>query len=137
MINFQLDNSITKPKHEKMAHIIFNGTPKLPMKLSYTPHSDRPVVVQMSGSGYAAVPNVMIGFNFSVNGQKMATSAVYSNNEEVHRTTVPCTQEVTFPFKMGKDGEGNPIVEPVDIQIEVIPNTICDQNDFLSVMIID
>ena len=55
-----------------MAQILFNGQPTAQIDFNYTPDSDEPVMLTLSGSAYAIVENRVIGYNLFIDGKLVA-----------------------------------------------------------------
>jgi len=109
-----------------MAQIIYSGTPSsLPHTFNYTPNSDIPVLLHLSGSAWSKTANKKIGLQVEINGLPVATASIYSNGVNTHRALNAGIAEHTFPIKI-EGGE----IQPVSIAIKALnSDTVFDGND--------
>lgn len=116
-----------------MKDIIYDGTPaSLPHSFQYTPQSDAPSVMHLSGSAWTSVANTKIGLQVEVDGTVVVTSAIWSNGPTTHRALCAGLAEYQFTLKV-VDG----VVQPVTITIKALnANTIFDVNDYVTVAIV-
>ena len=113
-----------------MKHIIYEGTPSLPYSFQYTPTSDAPMMIYFSGTAWTNTENSRIGLQLLVNGSVIADAMIFSNTPAQHRALQTGLAMYTFPFSVDPNTQK---VNPVTIEIQAMPGTNFDVNDFICV----
>ena len=108
-----------------MAKILFNGVPTAQIDFEYTPDSDLPVILNLTGTAYSITDNRVIGYKLFIDGALVTTAKIFSNGNQTHRVLNAGLASYSFPFVVKNDE-----VQPVAIRIEPMnSDTAHDVND--------
>jgi len=115
-----------QPKSQFGAKEVINTNGALPKEGTYNKRRGGTLIVSAAGSGFSDTENKTIGMEVFVNGNKVGTAQVYTNEKLSHKAFVPAF-EVLNPVPAGKQ---------VNIELQPLDNTTkTDQNDFFRVTV--
>jgi hypothetical protein len=114
-----------QPKSQFGAKEVINTNGALPKEGTYNKRRGGTLIVSAAGSGFSDTENKTIGMEVFVNGTKVGTAQVYTNEKLSHKAFVP-----TFAVVNGVP-KG-----PVKIELKALnADTKTDQNDFFRVTV--
>lgn len=115
--------------------VLSNHPGPLPIKLHYTPRTNRPVTLIFSGSVQpgAELLDKTAGFEVKVNGKKVGESMIREHKSDTHQATITAMADTTLPFEIKDDK-----VEPVTIELDKMNiHTHTNEHDHFNLCIID
>lgn len=115
--------------------VLVNHPGPLPISFQYTPISDVVETIWFSGSIVAGdLALVNIGFELRINGVAVGKSMICAaDTQSNHHTTVPTMVNFDIPFVI-RDPK-DPKVEPVTIELVLLPDTFSNKDDRYNVTI--
>ena len=114
-----------QPKSRFGAKEVINTNGALPKEGTYQKRRGGTLIVSAAGSGFSDTENKTIGMEVFVNGNKVGTAQVYTNEKLSHKAFVPAFAVVN---KVPKG--------PVKIELKALnADTKTDQNDFFRVTV--
>ena len=114
-----------QPKSQFGAKEVINTNGALPKEGTYQKRRGGTLIVSAAGSGFSDTENKTIGMEVFVNGNKVGTAQVYTNEKLSHKAFVPAFAVVN---KVPKG--------PVKIELRALnADTKTDQNDFFRVTV--
>jgi hypothetical protein len=114
-----------QPKSQFGAKEVINTNGALPKEGTYNKRRGGTLIVSAAGSGFSDTGEQTIGMTVWVDGKKVGTAQVYTNEKLSHKAFVPAF-EVVNGVPMG----------PVKIEVKPLnPDTKTDQNDFFRVTV--
>ena len=114
-----------QPKSQFGAKEVINANGALPKEGTYNKRRGGTLIVSAAGSGFSDTENKTIGMEVFVNGNKVGTAQVYTNEKLSHKAFVPAFAVVNRVPKGA-------------VKIELKPlnaDTKTDQNDFFRVTV--
>ena len=69
--------------------VILQQAGPLPIKVTFQAPGDGPMYLVVHGSVWSQSPNVLIGIEVDLEGQKVGQAQVFSNGASTHRAVVP------------------------------------------------
>ena len=103
--------------------MIINQVGPLPITAQFNSIGDSPMFLEINGSVWTSIPNVMTGINIDIDGQAVGTAFIFSNGPETHRACVPAYIQVQLAEGLHK------------LTLTAAPNTITDSNDYFTAVI--
>ena len=114
-----------QPKSQFGAKEVINTNGALPKEGTYNKRRGGTLIVSAAGSGWSSTKDQLIGMDVFVNGNKVGTAQVWTNEADSHKAFVPAFEVVN---KVPKG--------PVKIELKPLnPDTKTDQNDFFRVTV--
>ena len=95
----------------------------LPVTVSFTPPSDGPSCLIVSGSVWTQTANQMIGIQVSLDNKAIGSASIYSNAPTTHRALVP----TYIPLKLTFGDH--------QVTLSAISGTISDVNDLFDIVL--
>ncbi len=124
-----VDQAGAKPKHHKKSQFgakeVIDTNGALPKEGTYNKRRGGTLIISAAGSGWSSNKDQLIGMDVFVNGNKVGTAQVYTNEKLSHKAFVP-TFEVLNKVPKGS----------VKIELKALNgDTKTDQNDFFRVTV--
>lgn len=69
--------------------VIVNQAGPLPITATFNAPGDEPMFLEVNGSVYSRLANLMIGIGIDLDGQRVGAAQIWSNGIETHRAVVP------------------------------------------------
>ncbi|HLN97969.1 MAG TPA: hypothetical protein VK208_05860 [Pyrinomonadaceae bacterium] len=69
--------------------VIINQVGPLPITANFSAPGDEPMYLEINGSVWSQVANVMLGITIELDGQAVGTAQIFSNGNATHRAVVP------------------------------------------------
>ena len=115
-----------QPKSQFGAKEVINTNGALPKEGTYNKRRGGTLIVSAAGSGFSDTENKTIGMEVFVNGNRVGTAQVYTNEKLSHKAFVPAFEVVNGVPK-----------GPVKIELKALDggDTKTDQNDFFRVTV--
>jgi hypothetical protein len=114
-----------QPKSQFGAKEVIANSGALPKEGTYNKRRGGTLLVSAAGSGFSDTENKTIGMEVFVNGNKVGTAQVYTNEKLSHKAFVPAFAVVNNVRK-----------GPVKIELKALnADTKTDQNDFFRVTV--
>src|SRR5215216_6949261 len=124
VVSVSQSSEAAKPKRAFGAKEVITASGPLPLEGKYTSKGGR-LIISAAGSGWSSTKDQLIGMDVFVNGNKVGTAQVWTNEADSHKAFVPAFEVVN---KVPKG--------PVKIELKPLnPDTKTDQNDFFRVTV--
>jgi len=92
--------------------LILQQVGPLPITATFNSIGDSPMYLEVNGSVWTMIPNVMTGIDIQIDGQALGTATIFSNGTSTHRAVVPAYLPVTLapgPHKLTLSASGNTV----------------------------